>query len=335
MKKISYILVLSLLCGMVFASCGDAESWESEYESKMSSEEITESENESQTSESESVASKESKTEPSIEPIAGTSVVPVLENGVLKNHGVFPNFASLSNKSIPYGNDWEDKDAKGLPNGIYYYENMYGKYSPVYRIKTDAKIIYLTLDEGYEAGYTPKILDVLKEKNVKAVFFITKQFFDSNPELIERMIDEGHILGNHSCAHPEGGFPVYVDKNGVAAFDNDLSKLHKLVQDRFGYNMQLFRFPEGESSEQLLAEADNLGYTSVFWTYAHRDYVLDDQPETSVTLDRCLSHLAPGSVYLLHAVSKSNTEALADFIDGARAKGYDFGTFPVAEVSKR
>ena len=255
--------------------------------------------------------------------------------GVLIDSGLFPDVSALSNKSIPYGNDWEDKDANGLPNGVYYYESLYGKYYPVYRIKTDEKLIYLTFDEGYEAGYTPKILDILKEKNVKAVFFITKQFYDSDPELVKRMIDEGHIIGNHTCRHPSGGYPNYVAENGIDSFIEDVSTLHSLVYESFGYEMRLFRFPEGESSEMLMAELDNLGYTSVFWTYAHRDYVQEDQPEVSVTLNRCLSHLAPGSVYLLHAVSSSNTEALSDFIDQARAMGYDFGEFPVDEVSAR
>ena len=99
--------------------------------------------------------------------------------------------------------------------------------------------------------------------------------------------------------------------------------------------MRLFRFPEGESSERLMAVLDNYGYTSVFWSYAHRDYVLDDQPAKEVTLERCLGHMAPGAVYLLHAVSESNTNALAEFIDGARAAGFEFGEFPVEEVSKR
>ena len=256
-------------------------------------------------------------------------------DGVLTDNGLFPDALSLSNTSIPYGNDWEDKDETGLANGIHYYESLYGKYYSVYRIKTTEKVIYLTMDEGYEAGYTPKILDILKEKNVKAVFFLTKQFVDSDPELVERMINEGHIIGNHTCAHPSGGYPLYVDENGVQSFIDDVSKLHKMVYDQFGYTMRLFRFPEGESSEMLMAELNNLGYTSVFWSYAHRDYVLDDQPDPAVTLERCLSHLAPGAVYLLHAVSSSNTEALADFIDQARAMGYEFGVFPVSEVSAR
>ena len=256
------------------------------------------------------------------------------DQGVLRDLGIWPDAADLPNDSIPYGNDWEDRDQYGIANGIHWYEAKFGKYGPVYRVDTTEKILYLTMDEGYEAGHTPVILDILKEKNVKAVFFITKQFYDSDPDLIRRMIEEGHILGNHTCAHPAGGYPKYVDAHGLQSFVDDISRLHKLIYDSFGYKMKLFRFPEGESSERLMAVLQNYGYTPVFWSYAHRDFVMDDQPEVSVTLDRCLNHMGSGAVYLLHAVSSSNTAALSDFIDRARAAGYEFGVFPVDEVSK-
>ena len=249
-------------------------------------------------------------------------------NGVLQDNGRF-DVSSLPNKDIPYGNDWEDKDEKGLPNGVHYYESLYGQYDPVFYINTDEKVIYLTLDEGYEAGYTPMILDTLKEKNVKAVFFLTKQFLDSDPELIQRMINEGHIIGNHTCNHPAHGYPLTVDEKGLQYFTDDVAKLHKLIYDQFGYDMRLFRFPEGQFSEQLLAKLDNMGYTSVFWSYAHYDYNENEQPDPQVTLERCMSHLAPGAVYLLHAKSSSNTAVLGQFIDQARAAGYEFGVFPV------
>lgn len=253
--------------------------------------------------------------------------------GQLSENGRFPNYQALPNNSVPYGNDWDNKDAVGLPTGVHYYESLYGGYHPVYYINTADKVLYITMDEGYEAGYTPRILDILKEKNVHAVFFLTKQFVDSDPALVQRMIDEGHILGNHTCLHPSGGYPNYVAANGVSSFIDDVKQLHKMIYDQFGYSMQLFRFPEGEASEMLMAELDNLGYTSVFWSYAHKDYVLDDQPDPAVTLERCISHMAPGAVYLLHAVSSSNTEALGPFIDQARAAGYTFGDFPAAELS--
>ena len=242
------------------------------------------------------------------------------------------NQSALSAEKHGYGQGVQ-VDEKNRTTGALDFNSTYGQFNAT-ALNEDTDNITLTFDQGYENGYTSGILDTLKEKNVKAVFFITKQFYDSNPELIQRMIDEGHILGNHTCLHPSGGYPKYVDANGLQSFVDDVSRLHKLIYDSFGYRMRLFRFPEGESSEQLMAVLQNYGYTSVFWSYAHRDFVMDDQPEVSVTLSRCLSHMGCGAVYLLHAVSSSNTEALADFIDQARAQGYEFGVFPVDEVSK-
>lgn len=329
-KKLALILTGVMLLGLF--GCAPKENGEATDEEP----DIPAFSTEEKTSEYEPTpASSEEMTTPSEETVPTSAPYSDPNQGSLINGGVFQNVESLSNKSVPYGNDWEDKDAQGLPQGIHWYESVYGKYYPIYRIDTTEKVLYLTMDEGYEAGYTPKILDTLKEKNVKAVFFLTKQFVDSDPELVRRMVNEGHILGNHTCAHPAGGYPKYVDEHGLQSFTEDVQKLHKMVYDQFGYNMKLFRFPEGESSERLMAQLSNMGYTPVFWSYAHYDYNQQKQPEVSVTLDRCLSHMAPGAVYLLHAVSSSNTEALGAFIDGARAQGYEFGVFPVEKVSKR
>ncbi|MBR4768687.1 MAG: polysaccharide deacetylase family protein [Lachnospiraceae bacterium] len=341
MKKHSLVFVLLLAGSLILSGCGgEDQSSKAPQESPAASQDSTETEEalsrETETPPTDETGSDtEPATEPVTEPPTETAFVPVPDgsNGILTDSGLFPNVSELSNKSIPYGNDWEAKDEKtGLASGVFWYEAKWGKYFPVYRIKTDKPVVYLTMDEGYEAGYTPKILDVLKEKNVKAVFFLTKQFVDSDPDLVRRMIAEGHILGNHTCRHPSGGYPRYVDEHGIDSFVEDVSQLHKIVYDRFGYTMRLFRFPEGESSDMLMAKLDNLGYISVFWSYAHKDYDRNNQPEVSVTLNRCLSHLGKGAVYLLHAVSESNTEALADFIDGARERGYEFGVFPVSEV---
>ena len=345
MKKrmIAVLLGLTLAAGLI--SCNEKqESGSTEGPAETSTDVSTETETES-TEETIPESSTELPTEPETVPPTEVQTEPATQaptppsqgagNGILTDNGKYPDWESYSNKSIPYGNDWDDKDETGLPQGVHYYEALYGKTEPVYRIKTDQKLLYLTMDEGYEAGYTPTILDILKEKNVKAVFFITKQFFDSDPELVERMIREGHIIGNHTCRHPSGGYPRYADEHGFDTFTEDVQTLHKLVYDRFGYTMKLFRFPEGEFSEKMLAKLRNWGYNSVFWSYAHYDYNRDNQPEVSVTLNRCLSHMAPGAVYLLHAVSSSNTAALADFIDGARAAGYEFGVFPADEVANR
>lgn len=229
---------------------------------------------------------------------------------------------ALSNEAIPYGYPEDDRDQYNRPNGVFYYETKYGYYGD--SIGPNTNTIYLTMDEGYEAGFTPTILDTLKEKNVKATFFITKQFFDSDPELIQRMIDEGHVIGNHTCAHPSGG----IQQLGIQGTQDDIMKLHNLVLDKFGYEMTLFRYPEGTFSEQSLQVVHDLGYRPIWWSFAHVDWKLDDQPDPTESLQKCLDSLHPGAIYLLHAESATNTEILGDFIDGARAKGYDFAAIP-------
>lgn len=229
---------------------------------------------------------------------------------------------ALSNEAIPYGYADDDRDQYNRPNGVFYYESKYGYYGD--SIGPNTNTIYLTMDEGYEAGFTPTILDTLKEKNVKATFFITKQFFDSDPELIQRMIDEGHTIGNHTCAHPAGG----IQQLGVQGTQDDIMKLHNLVLDKFGYEMKLFRYPEGTFSEQSLQVVHDLGYRPIWWSFAHVDWNLDNQPDPAQSLQKCLDSLHPGAIYLLHAESATNTEILGDFIDGARAKGYEFAPVP-------
>lgn len=229
---------------------------------------------------------------------------------------------ALSNEAIPYGYADGDRDQYNRPNGVFYYESKYGYYGD--SIGPNTNTIYLTMDEGYEAGFTPTILDTLKEKNVKATFFITKQFFDSDPELIQRMIDEGHTIGNHTCAHPAGG----IQQLGVQGTQDDIMKLHNLVLDKFGYEMKVFRYPEGTFSEQSLQVVHDLGYRPIWWSFAHVDWNLDNQPDPAETLQKCLDSLHPGAIYLLHAESATNTEILGDFIDGARAKGYEFAAVP-------
>ena len=214
-----------------------------------------------------------------------------------------------------------DKDELGRPVGANLYQEKYGKYNAYFVFnQTDEKVIYLTSDEGYENGCTPDILDTLKEKNVKATFFITMDFAKDNGDLVQRMIDEGHIVGNHSLTHPDIGvcnLPLEEQKKEVMEVD-------QYVRDNFGYQMFLFRYPLGKFSEQSIAFLNNLNYKSVFWSFAYKDYDIESQPDTATSLENCLNSLHPGAIYLLHAVSTTNRDILGDFIDGARERGYEF-----------
>ena len=184
----------------------------------------------------------------------------------------------------------------------------------------DEKSIALTFDEGYENGYTPSILDTLKEKDVKAVFFVTYDFARDNPDLVQRMIDEGHTVGNHSYHH------YSMDELDTDTAREEVTFLHDYIQEHFGYEMQYFRFPKGEFSEKSLGILQELGYRSVFWSYAYADWNPDEQPEEATAFAGICESTHPGEIMLLHAVSATNAAILGKVIDDVRQQGYTFTT---------
>lgn len=208
-------------------------------------------------------------------------------------------------------------DEKNRPSGPLQFQEKY-KDLGAYFIMPDSNDIYLTFDEGYENGYTKAILDTLKEKKVKAIFFITYDYAKGQPDLVRRMIDEGHVVGNHSTKHKS--FPDL----SVEEAAKDIQTTHEYVKEQFGYEMYLFRYPMGEFSEQSLALLQSLGYKSVFWSFAYLDYDVNNQPITIEATDKIVSKAHPGAIYLLHAVSKTNSMVLGECIDLIRDKGYDF-----------
>lgn len=233
--------------------------------------------------------------------------------------------SELDNKSLQYGYDHNgERDANNMPTAMNWYIRNWGDHAD-FVLDTSKKVVYLTMDEGYENGYTPSILDTLKEKKVTAVFFLTEQFVEECPHLVQRMIDEGHILGNHSSTHPAAGMPSL----SVAEQEADIMNLHNMVKNQFGYEMKLFRFPAGIYSDRSLATLTNLGYRSVFWSFAYRDYYVNDQLDPAEALKMCMDELHPGAIYLLHAVSETNATILGDWIDQVRAQGFEFGVYPV------
>lgn len=215
-------------------------------------------------------------------------------------------------------------NAKNQPLGAVNAQQSFGQYNAWF-LAEESPVVYLTIDEGYENGYTGKILDVLKEKQCPAVFFVTMDYVKKNPDLIRRMIDEGHVVGNHTVNHPAKGMPsLSIDKQA-----EEIMALHRYVKEHFDYEMYLFRYPAGVYSPQSLALVQQLGYRSVFWSFAYRDWVTDDQPEPKAALQTVTKKLHPGAIYLLHAVSSTNTQIMGDFIDEARAQGYVFGKMTV------
>ena len=182
------------------------------------------------------------------------------------------------------------------------------------------KYVYLTFDEGYEAGYTAQILDTLKANGVKAAFFITGHYLNTQEELVKRMIDEGHIVGNHTVNHPS-----------MPDLENDklkeeITKLHMAVYEKFGYEMKYLRPPKGEFSERTLHITKSLGYTTVMWSFAYDDWDENKQDREDYAKEKILSNLHNGAVILLHANSKDNCNILDEVIKEIKKEGYEFKT---------
>lgn len=187
----------------------------------------------------------------------------------------------------------------------------------------DSGLVYLTFDQGYENGNTPAILDALARNGVKATFFVTGAYVKNNPELVRRTAEEGHVVGNHTLNHPS--LPGLVDDH--EAFESELAETARLYREVTGREMaHVMRPPMGEYSARSLWLTQRLGYESVFWGFAHRDWIVDDQPPVDVTVQRILGGSHPGAIFLLHGVSSSDTQALDAAIKGLRAQGYGFGT---------
>ena len=195
-----------------------------------------------------------------------------------------------------------------------------GYVMPIVGLTVDGEEL-LSFDEGYENGYTTQILDVLKEKGVTAVFFVTMDYVRSQPELVQRMIDEGHVIGNHSVNHKS--MPTLTTQECI----DEIWGLHEYMVENFGYNMTLFRPPEGSYSEATLKIASMLGYKTMLWSFAYADWSVDNQPDISEAYDKVTGKTHGGAIYLLHAVSSTNTAILGDVIDYWQDSGYTVGAY--------
>jgi peptidoglycan-N-acetylmuramic acid deacetylase len=197
---------------------------------------------------------------------------------------------------------------------------LVNKYGGFYLGNTSQKVVYLTFDEGYEYGFTPKILDILRDNNVKAAFFITKPYLDKHLPLVQRMINEGHIVGNHTVSHPS--LPEVDDQKVI----DEIEELSKSYREKTGQDMRYMRPPMGEFSERTLKISSDLGYRDVFWSSAYDDWDVNKQKGADYAYKMVMDNIHPGNVILLHAVSQSNTEALDTIIKDLKAQGYRFGT---------
>lgn len=184
----------------------------------------------------------------------------------------------------------------------------------------DKKPIYLTFDSGYENGYTAEILDILKEKKVPAAFFLVGNYIEENPELVKRMVAEGHIVGNHTMHHPD--MSAIADEE---AFKKEITELEETYKTVVGKEIpKFYRPPQGKYSEANLQQAYRLGYTTLFWSLAYVDWLENNQPDETESINLLNKRIHPGAIVLLHSTSKTNSKILAQLIDGWKEQGYEF-----------
>ncbi len=191
-----------------------------------------------------------------------------------------------------------------------------------YVLPNDSKKIYLTFDAGYELGNTAKILDILDHEQVKAAFFITGQFIQTEPDLVKRMQTSGHLVCNHTWNHPDLA-SLSQDK-----FNKEIESLAQKYFELTGSQMAHYlRPPMGDYSSASLKWANDIGYSTVFWSIAFEDWDPNKQPGADYSHKHVLDNIHPGAVILLHVVSKSDTDALEQIITDLKAQGYVFSTF--------
>ncbi len=195
------------------------------------------------------------------------------------------------------------------------------KYDTYYIGDTEKKVIYLTFDAGYENGYTAAILDALKKHNVQATFFLVGNFINTSPDLVKRMVEEGHNVGNHTYNHP--------DMSNISSKDSfckELESLEKLYEDTTGQKMiKFYRPPQGKYSTNNLQMAKDMGYKTFFWSLAYVDWYNDKQPTKEEAFKKLLGRIHPGAIVLLHSTSKTNSEILDELLTKWEEMGYSFG----------
>ena len=205
-------------------------------------------------------------------------------------------------------------------------EAQLSKYDAVYLGNTTEKVLYLTFDAGYENGCTAKILDTLKKHDVPAAFFLVGHYIESNPDLVRRMVADGHTVGNHTMHHPD--MSKLSDK---AAFQKELNGLEELYRSVIGSALpRYYRPPQGIYSEKNLEMAKEMGYKTVFWSLAYVDWNNDKQPTKEEAFKKLLPRTHDGAVILLHSTSQTNAEVLDELLTKWKAMGYRFA--PVSEL---
>ena len=196
------------------------------------------------------------------------------------------------------------------------------RYDAYYLGNTQEKVIYLTFDAGYENGCTAQILDALKKHNAPAAFFLVGNYLEKNPDLVRRMVDEGHIVGNHTMHHPN-----MAGVQDRATFEKELLDLEALFTQITGKNMsKYYRPPQGIYSQSNLEMAKQMGYKTIFWSLAYVDWNNDSQPTAQQAFDKLLPRIHPGAIVLLHSTSQTNARIMDELLSKWESLGYRFAS---------
>ena len=226
---------------------------------------------------------------------------------------------SLSSESSSWGLSFQENGQR--PTGNATIEEL-AQYNAYYAANTDEKVLYLTFDSGYENGNTPAILDALKKHNAPATFFAVGNFIEDNPELVRRIVNEGHTVGNHTMTHPD------MSKiSSLESFQQELEDVESLYKEIIGEPMiKFYRPPRGIYSTDNLAMAKQQGYHTFFWSLAYVDWIQDQQPSKEEAFSKLLTRVHPGSIVLLHSTSSTNAAILDELLTKWEEMGYHFSS---------
>ena len=242
----------------------------------------------------------------------------ILTAALLAGGGIWSNSAIQTSGTANWGLSFQSEGGAPVGNAS---AQQLKKWDAYYLGDTSKKRLYLTFDAGYENGYTEHILDVLKKHEVKAAFFLVGNYISTKPELVKRMVSEGHIVGNHTFNHPD------MSKiSSEESFHSELIQLENLFEQTTGQKMQKFYCPpQGKYSEENLKLAQQEGYKTIFWSLAYVDWYNDKQPTRQEAMEKLMPRIHNGAVILLHSTSKTNSEILDDLLTNLEQQGYTFG----------
>lgn len=206
-----------------------------------------------------------------------------------------------------------------VPTGINTAEEL-AEYGAYYVADTEEKKIYLTFDCGYELGYTEAILDALKKHNAKATFFVVGHYLEESPQLVGRMVEEGHTVANHSYNHPD--MTTLSDEGLIKELEDAANKFKEITGKEMAY---YYRPPQGKYTLENLKKIQELGYNTFFWSLAYMDWDVKKQPTQEEAFDKLLSRVHPGAIVLLHNTSQTNGEIMDELLTKWEEMGYTFG----------